>query len=147
MRLAALLLLLAGCASGVKPYADGGEGNLSIRTSSSARASLDVHSVDAQCRAQYLGSVDLDKPAVAVGVPAGRLSYLEFGFAGSGFFSRRTHTSRGTLLEPKPGARYEVDVTYRDDIYGVVLREKPARGAARELPLLDLGSCRPRAAR
>ena len=147
MRLAALLLLLAGCASGVKPYAGGGERNLSVRTSSSARASLDVHSVDAQCRTQYLGTVALDQPDIAIGIPAGRLSYLEFGFASSGLFSRSTHTSRGTLLDPRPGARYEADVTYRDDLYGVVLREKPPRGAARELPLLDLSACRPRASR
>lgn len=145
MRLAALALALwlAGCASGTRPYGDGGlPKNLTVRTASTAKASLDVHAVDAGCAATYLGSVALDEPQLALGIPAGRWSWLEFTFASSGFFGPKTQTSRGTLLYVRPDARYEAAVTYRDDIYGVVLRELPARGAARELPFLPFAACR-----
>ena len=134
------LAFVAGCASGTKPYDAGGAvKNLTVRTASSARAALHVHAVDAQCATQYLGTVALDKPSIDVGVPAGRWSWLEFSFETSGFLaSRRTQMSRGTLLHPRPGARYEAEVSYRDDIYGVALRE-----GTRELPLRDFSSCRP----
>jgi hypothetical protein len=135
----ALLALLAGCASGTRPYVDdGAEKNLAIRTASTARASLDVHGVDAQCRTHYLGTVALDRSALEIHVPPGRASYLEFGFATSGFFSPRTHSSRGVLLHPRAGARYQAEVTYRDDIYNVVIRER-----GREVALQDLSACRP----
>lgn len=149
------LAQLAGCAGPrLKPYPDNladdpAAKNLSIRTStssgsafSSVRAALDVHSVDAQCRTRYLGTVALDKPSVAVGIPPGRWSYLVFDFATSGFLGgTRGRISRETLLKPRADNRYEIDVTYRDDLYNVVIREKLPRGALRELPLLDLASC------
>jgi hypothetical protein len=139
----ALSLALAGC-SGVKTYPDDiAAKNLSIRTASSgARAALGIHSVDAQCRTQYLGTVALDKSSVALGIPAERWSYLVFDFATSRYLgSQRGRISRETLLKPRAGYRYEIDVTYRDDLYDVVIREQPPRGKARELEFLDLGSC------
>jgi hypothetical protein len=148
----ATLALLAGCASsGLKPYPDElAAKNLSIHTAitagsafSSVRAALDVYSVDASCRTQYLGTVELDRSAIAVGVPAGRMSYLVFNFLTSGFLGgARGHISRATLLKPQADARYEIDVSYRDDLYDVMLRERPARAAVRELPLLELKACR-----
>jgi hypothetical protein len=157
LRLAALacgvaLALLAGCASfGLTPYPNELPGkNLSIRTTtstrstfSSVRAALEVYSVDAQCRTQYLGTVELDKPSVAVGIPADRWSYLVFDFASSGFLGgTRGRISRGMLLKPQADYRYEIDVTYLDDMYNVILRERLPRGVLRELPLPDLASCR-----
>jgi hypothetical protein len=136
-----LALALAGCA-GVKSYPDNvAAKNLSIRTASSARAALGVHSVDAQCRTEYLGTVALDKPLVPLGIPAERWSYLVFDFASSGFLSRQTRISLETLLKPRAGYRYEIDVTYRNDIYNVVIREQAPRGAWREVVLLDLAAC------
>jgi len=146
------LALAAGCA-GPKPYPDDLPAkNLIVRTStssgsafSSVRAELDIHSVDAQCRTQYVGTVKLDKPSIAVGIPAERWSYLAFEFASSGFLGgTRGRITQRALLRAREGHAYEADVTYRDDIYGVVLREKPPRGALRELPLLDLASCQVR---
>jgi hypothetical protein len=97
---------------------------------------------------RYLGTVALDKPSVAVGVPADRWSYLVFDFATSGFLGgTRGRISRETLLKPQADSRYEIDVTYQDDLYNVVIREKLPRGILRELPLLDLASCRNSSAR
>jgi hypothetical protein len=147
---ATALVALAGC-SGLKTYPnDLPLKNLTVRTVtasgsafSSVRAELDVHSVDAACRTQYLGTVALDAPSVAVGIPAERASHLVVNFLSSSFLGgTRGRISRETWLSPRPDARYEIDVTYRDDLYQVVLREKPARGATRELPLRSEPSCR-----
>lgn len=71
-----------------------------------------------------------DKPAVALGIPAGRWSYLVFDFATSRYLgASRGRISRETLLKPRAGYRYEIDVTYRDDIYDVVIREQARRRA------------------
>ena len=126
------------------------EKNLSIRTTtsktstfSSVRAALAVHSVDEQCRTRYLGTVELDKPSVTVGIPDDRWSYLVFDFASAGFLGgTRGRISRGMLLKPQADHRYEIDVTYLDDMYNVVVREEQPAGMLRELPLADLDSCR-----
>ncbi|HET7526199.1 MAG TPA: hypothetical protein VFK10_09685 [Burkholderiaceae bacterium] len=143
------LLALAGC-SGVKTYPnDLAAKNLSIRTAtasgsafSSVRAELDVHSVDASCHTQYVGTVELDRAATAVGIPADRGSYLVFNFLSSSFLGgERGRITRAMFIQPRADQRYEIDVTYRDNLYDVVLRERPPRGTAREVPLLDLNAC------
>ena len=138
----AALLLLAACAGG-KSYPDSvAPKNLTLRTASSARAALDVHSVDAQCRTEYLGRVTLDKPSAEIGIPAEQRSYLVFDFATSSFLGgKQTRTTFETLLKPRTGYRYEASVTYRDDIYNVVIREQAPRGAWREVAMRDLASC------
>ena len=135
-------LVLAACASG-KPYPDNvAPKNLTIKTSSSARAALGVHGVDAQCRTEYLGTVALDKLSGEIGLPAERWSYLVFDFSTSSFLGgRRTSTTFETLIKPRAGHRYEANVTYRDDIYNVAIREQSPRGAWREIAMRDLASC------
>ena len=139
----AAAVLLAACAGG-KPYSDtSAPKNLTLRTASSARAALGVHSVDAQCRPEYLGTVALDKPSAEIGIPAERWSYLVFDFSTSSFLAaKRTRITLETLLKPRTGYRYEANVSYRDDIYNVVIREQPPRGAWREVAMRDLASCK-----
>jgi hypothetical protein len=138
----AAALVLAACASG-KPYPDDlAPKNLTVKTSSSARAALGVHGVDAQCRTEYLGTVALDKTAAEIGLPAERWSYLVFDFSTSSFLAgRRTSTTFETLLKPRAGYRYEASVSYRDDVYNVVIREQSPRGPWREVAMRDLASC------
>lgn len=138
----AAAFVAAGCAGG-KDYPDSlASKNLSIRTTSSARAALGVHSVDAQCRTKYLGTVALDKSWSEVGIPTERWSYLVFDFASKGWFTQQTRTTLETLLMARAGYRYEANVTYRDDIYNVVIREQSPRGAWREVKFLDLTACK-----
>ncbi|HEU0259250.1 MAG TPA: hypothetical protein VFR57_07535 [Burkholderiales bacterium] len=136
------LAFIAGC-SGLRAYPDtSGSKNLTIRTNASkVRAELDVHSVDPQCRAPYIGTVGLDRPTVAVGIPTDAWSYLKFDFASSSLLRGSQRVTKATLLRARAGHRYEVDVKYRDDIYDVVIRELSPRGATREVPLRDLASC------
>jgi hypothetical protein len=140
-----LAALVAACAGGSR-YANLPEKNLVVRTETSgARAVLGVHAVDAQCKLTYEGFVELDQPVMRVGIPEGRTSYLVFEFATSSFWGgRRGSITRETLLRPRPGASYDVRVSYKDDLYDVVVRETTARGSrSRMLELAGLGACRP----
>ena len=145
-----LALGLAGC-SGLKPYPnDLPVRNVSIRTAtstgsmfSSVQAEVDVHSVEADCAARYLGTVALDRPDLAIGVPAGRRSRLTFHFLSSNFLgSSRGRISREVSLQPRADQRYEIDVSYRDDLYDVAVRERVRGGALRELQPMELAACR-----
>ena len=148
MRPRALVLLgavLAAACGGAVRYADTGEKNLVIRAQlSDARAVLGVHAVDAQCKPVYEGTVDLDQPVTQVGIPPGRLSYLVFEFSTSSFWAgRRGSITQETLLRPRPGATYDVRVTYKNDLYEVAIRETPPRGGrARDVELAGLGACK-----
>ncbi len=141
--------LLGGC-SGMKPYPNSLEPNLQIRTEtksgsvfSGVRAAVGIHRVDERCQIEYLGTVDLDKPTVAVGIPADRASYLVFDFASSSFLGgTRSRITQETVLRPRPGYSYEIVASYKDDIYNVVIREvHPGTGASRAIELRRL-SCR-----
>jgi len=136
--------VLAGCASD-KRYATLPEKNLVIRTDtqSDVRAVLGVHAVDAKCELAYEGSVQLDQPVVRVGIPAERPSLLLFRFATSSFLgSRQGSVDRETVLRPRAGARYDVLVTYRNDLYDVVIRESRTNDSqSREVPVTALRSC------
>jgi hypothetical protein len=93
--LTALILaasLSASCS--LKPYPNTLEKNLYIRTEtksgsflSTVRTAVNVYRVDASCRAQYEGTVELNSPSVFVGIPLGRPSYLVFNFASSSFLA------------------------------------------------------------
>jgi len=144
-----LVGLLAAC-SGIKPYPNIPEKNLQVRTStesgsifSSVRASLSISRVDAQCRTEYEGTVALKKESVQVGIPVERWSYLVFHFSSSGFLSSTSSTiSQATLLKPRAGYRYDVEVVYRDDTYNVVIHEsRSGRGDGREIALRQLDAC------
>jgi hypothetical protein len=145
-----LVLGLTGC-SGLKPYPnDLPVRNVSIRTTTSAgsmfssvRAEVDVHGVDADCAARYLGTVALDRPDVAIGVPAGRRSRLTFHFLSSSLLgSHRSQISREVSLQPRVDQRYEIEVTYRDDLYDVAVRERVRGGVLREVQPMELAACR-----
>jgi hypothetical protein len=102
-----------------------------------------VYRVDASCRAQYEGTVELNSPSVLVGIPLGRPSYLVFNFASSSFLANtRSTISYDTLLTPGAGYIYDVKVNYIDNIYGVIIREThPLGPSSREIERRDLSAC------
>lgn len=157
MRLAgaSLLLLLTGgllaSCSGIRPYPNNLDKNVQIRTATSSgsifsttRANVGIYRVDGQCRTEYEGTIDLDKPVVLVGLPWDRLSYLVFRFSSSSFLANtRSSISQETLLRTQPGHSYQIDVSYRNSIYNVVVREHhPRTRASREIDLQRLGACK-----
>jgi hypothetical protein len=143
--LAGSLLALAAC-SGAKIYPNDAAKNLVVQKAldSGVSASLHIYQVDASCRAEYRGRVDIDRPSVAVGIPAGRLSYLVATFDTSSFFGGSSSTSVGALLKPRAGYGYELKLSYRKGIYDFTVRESdPGKGAGRQVARRDLGACTP----
>lgn len=122
--------LLVGC-SGLKPYPNTLEENLHLHTRtdsgsvfSSVHAAVDIYRVNARCQTEYQGTVDLDKPAVAIGIPIDQPSYLSFGFSSSSWLANSNSIiSYDTLLTPRVGFDYEFEVSYLDDIYHVAILE------------------------
>lgn len=139
-----LAALVAAC-SGLKTYPTGAGGNLAVRTQmdSSVRAVLHIHAVDSQCRTEYQGTVQLDRPSLMLEVPAGRPSYLVVTFDTSSFLGGSRSTSVGTLVTPRAGSRYELAVRYRESLYDVALSESDSRGGQRRaLARHELEACR-----
>jgi hypothetical protein len=136
--------LLAGC-SGIKTYPDTLPKNLRIHTAiSKVQAALHVHRVDASCQTEYQGTVQLDKPSIEVGVPAGRSSLMAFTFSSSSFLGGSSSSIRyETLLTPRAGYTYDVKASYLDSIYSVTIREIDPRGSSsREIGRRDLRTCK-----
>lgn len=143
-------LLLAGC-SGVKTYPDMAGKNVHVRTKlveermfGSVRADLDVYSVDARCETQYLGTVELDRANVDIGIPPGQQTYLVFVFSSKGMLgSSKGSTTYATLLRPRAGFEYRAEVRYLDDIYNVdMIETQPGKKSGRELEPRRLENCR-----
>ena len=149
---AAILLaagLLTGC-SALKPYPNTLAKNLHIRTEvesgsvfSKVRASVDIFSVDADCKTEYRGTVKLKGPSIEVGIPPDELSYMVFVFSNSSILAgSRSSMSHDTLLKTRAGYDYDIKVGYRDDIYGVTIKEiHPRSSKRREIELRDLSAC------
>src|SRR5258706_558558 len=121
--------LFAGC-SEIKTYPDTLPKNMHVRTETSkVRAELHIHRVDANCLTEYQGTVQLDKPSVEVGIPAGRQSLVAFTFSSSSFLTGSSTSVRyDTLLTPRAGYTYDVKVSYLDRMYNVAIREIDPRG-------------------
>lgn len=141
--------LVAGC-SGIKPYPNMLEKNVQIRTTtetgstfSKIRVAIDIYRVDAQCKLEYQGSVNLDQPLIAVGLPPDRLTYLVFSFTNSTFLGGAGSTiGQQTLLKPRAGNSYDIAVSYKDDMYNVVIRENRPKSVSREIQLVRLTACK-----
>jgi hypothetical protein len=129
------LALLAGCEA-TRYYSGPAEKNLQVTSSlSGTRAVMGVHRLDG-CTTVYEGVVELDKPAVDVGLPTGRPTVLVFEFYSSSLLMGNTSIKKEAMLQPRPGYRYEARVNYKDALYDVQLREiDPRSGASRELDI------------
>ena len=142
---------LLGACSAVKTYPNNHEKNLLIKTRtdsgsvfSSIEAALDIYSVEKSCQVNYLGTVKLDSPQVSVGIPQDKPRLLSFRFGSSGFFSNASSSiSYDTLLLPRKGHHYDINVKYIDDIYNVEIFEKKTAKTAKgkELPQRLLQGC------
>ena len=159
MRTAGLLLsaaILAGCAGGPPPYRSDAPSNLNVRTKLSSPsvlltaplggafdATLHVTRVDRDCRKNYRGGVKLDQPTVAVGLPADQPALLEFELSGRSAPTRGGASSiYSTLLTPRSGYQYDVDVAYADKAYSITVHERnPRTGARREVERRSFREC------
>jgi hypothetical protein len=142
--------LITGC-SGLKPYPNDLEKNIFVSTKtdsgsilSDIEASVDIFDVDKNCKLIYKGTVDLEKPITEIGLATGRASYLGFIFKTTGFLAPSTSSmSYYTLLKPRKKYRYNINVSYEDNIYDVEIRETQSRKQkGKEIKRTDLSNCR-----
>ena len=131
----ALSSLLVAC-SGLKTYRSDYQKNLFIATDTETRgwfsgvdASLDIYQMQGDCDVDYQGTVILRDSLVEVGVPAEQAAYLVFRFERSEFLSN-TQSAIGynAALYSVDGFVYDVNVTYRDNIYNVEVQERERGG-------------------
>jgi len=139
-----LVLLLSGCST-IKLYKAELPQNLEVNSRiESVEATLDIYSVGKKCETEYLGTVALDRDILKLGIATGQASYLVVGFAGSSFWGNSSsYTSYDITLLPRKAHRYEIAVSYIDEIYNVDLYEiNQNTGKKRELTDKDLQNCR-----
>lgn len=152
-RLAAIVLfaaILTGC-SGTRTYQATSDNNLRFTTVtesgswfSTVRAQVHIHSVDRNCQTKYQGTIALRRDSLKTGIPAGQRSYLVFAFNSSAFLSNRTSSvSYRTLLTPRRGRDYRIEVKYIDDSYDATIHEvHPRSRKSRKIHHAPLDSCR-----
>ena len=147
--LALLLVTASGC-SGLHPYRNTLDKNLTVRTKTvsgsiltSVKARVDIYTVDESCNLSYRGSVALQPPEVEVGLPTGTANYLNFVFSTSTFLaSAQGATGFDRYFTTRPGYEYVAEASYVDGIYNVILKEKKGDGG--QLRELDDGACTPK---
>ena len=148
--IACLGAAISGC-SGLRAYHSDLENNLQITTKtdsgsifSSVEAAVDVHRVNPDCSTEYSGTVKLGETPQEIGIPTGRSSYLVFVFEKSGIFSAETMTTYNTLVRPRAGYQYVAQVSYKENLYNVILNEiDPGSRKSREVEPKGLQACRP----
>lgn len=142
--------LLAGC-SGIKTYSEAYPDNMRVQTEtdsgsifSSIDASVHIYHLNGRCESTYIGTVDLDRNPTDIGLATDKLHYLNFSFVRSGFLSSSTSTmGYDTLINPRPGIDYQVQLSYLDDLYDVQIREKrPAQSKGRLLKQVPYEACK-----
>jgi hypothetical protein len=153
--LAVLAIGLMTSCSGIRQYPNTLAKNVRIRTDvesgsifSSTRARVGIYRVDAQCRVEYEGTIELDQPVVLVGLPPDRLNYLVFSFLSSSWVANARGSMRqATFFRTRSDHSYEIEVGYRRSLYNVVLREqRPGKSGRREIELTRADACRARSA-
>lgn len=144
-----LLTSMTGC-SGLSPYPDSDINNLHVTAETASgsifsivSASLDIYSVGPGCKTVYEGTVKLSQDKMHVGIPPGRLNYLNFEFSSFAFLPGASSTiTYGGLLYSKPGYDYDIQVRYKKNIYSVVIRERSTGGKQGvEIELRPLDTC------
>jgi len=142
--------LASGC-SGLQTYQSDLDNNLQISTKtdsgsilSSISTAVDIHKVNPDCSTEYTGTVNLNDDAKEIGIPTGRSTYLVFVFERGGIFSADTSTTYDTLIRPRAGYQYTAQVSYKDEIYNVILNEiDPGNKNRREIATKGKHACRP----
>lgn len=148
--LAFIIWLITGC-SGLKTYQSDLENNLQITAEtdsgsvfSNVKVAVDIHKVNTDCSTIYAGTIQLDDSSKNIGIPTDRSSYLVFVFEKSGIFSAETSTTYNTLIRPRNGYSYIAEVSYKENIYNVIINEVDSGNrTSHEIETKGMHACRP----
>jgi hypothetical protein len=143
--MAVCLIMLSAC-SGLRPYANTMEKNLLVRTKTdsgsfftSVKSRVDIYAVDDACKLTYLGTIDLKKKEVPIGILNSSPTYLDFVFSKSNFLANASgSTSFDVYLTPRSGYEYLAEASYLEGIYDVTIKEKKiGSNTMKELEMKD----------
>lgn len=142
-------MLLAGCASD-PVYKNEPEKNLVINLKVDERnglfSSIDiaagVNDINAQCQPNYRGYQTLSPGRNEMGLAPGILTNLVVEVVKSKYRSGSSY-SRGALITPMPGKRYEIDASYLDNMFDFKLYEITGK-QRKSLQLIPLTECKPK---
>lgn len=124
------VLLFQGC-SALKPYPEQKVKNISILTKvdsgsffSSVDTQVDIYTISSDCKQSYEGTLALDKGTVSSGIKVNKKNKLSFIFSNSSFLGNsNSSTSFPVYLNARKNHHYEFIVSYKDNIYNVILYE------------------------
>jgi len=90
-----------------------------------------------------MGSVDLDKNRLQLGIDTDQPSLLVIGFSSSSFWGNSSgYIDYSITLLPGKAYRYEFEVSYVEDIYNIIVYEiNRATGKRREMRDGELQNC------
>ena len=140
-------IMFIGCTSN-PVYKNESEKNLAINLKVDERNGLfnsidiaaGVNDIDSQCQPHYRGYQTLSPGRNEMGLAPGILTNLVIEVAKSKYRSGSSY-SRGTLITPLPGKRYEIDASYLDNMFDFRLYEITGK-KRKPLKLLSLTECK-----
>lgn len=145
-----VLLSACGSTSKIKPYEGEENKNLTIKTIADTGSFfgdtdpyIHVYRVHDTCKKTYIGTVDLGKEPVKVGIPIGQPTYLSLYITmKEGLGQRRRSVRKDTVVTAKPGYRYLANAVYDQGIYYFdVMEIKEGRSSGKVLPNKLLPPC------
>ena len=139
-------VILSAC-SGIKPYPNQETKNLHISAHTDANlfkaidVSLNIYQVGSECQLSYEGTVKLNGASTPVGIPTNALRYLSFVFASSSLLGNsKSSITLDTLFHARPGANYDIALSYKDNIYNGRIWERQTQGS-KPIDQHELKSC------
>lgn len=141
--------LLIGCASD-PVYKNETDKNLVINLKvdeknglfSSIDIAAGVNDIDKQCQPHYRGYQTLSRGRNEMGLTKGVLTNLVVEVVKTKYRSGSSY-SRGTLITPMQGKRYEIDVSYLDSMLDFRLYERVGKQRI-SLKLIPMSECSPK---
>ena len=132
MPIALAALFLIGC-SAVRPFHEAPERNLHVRVKlkdddAKIRADLDLFAKVDKCNDSYIGSVELNKPVMDIGLPIGKELHLTYSVTRNSFSGGRRTLNFLSSLTPRPGYEYYADLSWVDGMYNLEVFESQGRG-------------------
>ena len=141
-------LTLAGCAS---QYPNTYDKNVIVNLTmekpgllTTAKALLGVNDMDANCKIEYWGDVELANGPNKIGLAPGQLTNLVVVIAQDKFGGPSRSSRRSFLFKPAAGKQYELDVSYVDAMFDVRVYEI-AGSKRKELSKPPASACKPAA--
>jgi len=142
-----LVAAFVGCSS-LKLYPDNLYKNLSIKLQkdkstffTDIETYLHIYKIDKQCKRTYMGSVELNKKNMQVGLPVNQKLFLDFAFVRAGGGSSSV-IKEGTMINVKSKTRYLADVLFEDGIYDVSMSyRKNKKNKSAKFKMIPIKAC------